>query len=350
MTLAALRRLNTPRSALRPTPTSFEGARPLHIPATVVVLVIAVMSVGMRHLCHMANSENVLPFVSEIDVSGSLIDLRPVTISVAVAGTHLEWHTTVDAVRTDRALWRRMTLADWNSVADPLRSDALDRMLARYRAELFDPSVWDKMNAGDWDRVPQPIRTVAFRQMIAYWSGYYGLGRKTDAPAIVVSETLAAVVMSESWFDHRASALNRDGTRDVGLGGASEFARERLPHLHRLDLVDTTFTENDLFNPWLATRFAAIWMGLMLDEAGGDLDKAVRAYNCGMPAADHGGGMPYLETVRARLYQFIQNRDAPVAWSFVWRQARNMERAEWPWMARSAGPGSQSAASHTVRK
>jgi hypothetical protein len=225
MTLAALRRLNTPRSALRLTPTSSEGARPLHTRTAVVVLVIAVASVGMGHLSHMANSENVLPFVPDVDVFGALFDLRPVTISMGVAGTRLEWHTTVDGVRTDRALWRRMTLADWNSVPDPLRSDALDRMLARYRAELFDPSLWDKMNAADWDQVPQQIRTVAFRQMIAYWSGYYCLARKTDAPAIVVSETLAAVVMSESWFDHRASAVNRGGTRDVGLGGASQFAR-----------------------------------------------------------------------------------------------------------------------------
>jgi hypothetical protein len=216
-------------------------------------------------------------------------------------------------------------------------------MLARYRAELFDPLLWDRMTAGDWDQVPQPMRTVAFRQMIAYWSGYYHLAQATDAPAIMVSETLAAIVMSESWFEHRASAVNRDGTQDIGLGGASEFARERLLQLHRLQVVDASFTESDLFNPWLATRFVALWMALMLDEAGGDLDKAVRAYNRGMPAAERGAGMQYLDTVRSRRYTFIQNRNAPVAWSYVWKQARRMEHAEWPWMARWASPDVKSA-------
>jgi hypothetical protein len=281
------------------------------------------------------------PIVASLDWYARIADLTPITVTVGGA-QNAPWQTTVDELQRNHWIWRLMHLENWNTVPALLREDVLTRMLAQYRQVLMNPRAWDRMTVSDWDEVPQPIRTVAYRQMTAFWAGFYDVGAPYALDPRQVRDTLQAIVMSESWFEHRARRVDFTGNQDIGLAQASDYARERVRQLAERGVLQVSFSDEDYWNPWKATRFLSVWMSLLLEETNGDLDRAVRAYNRGIGRADDEAGQAYQAAIERRRKRFIQNKDAPPAWTWLWQRTRDIEAEDWPWLhgAPEARPGS----------
>ena len=196
-----------------------------------------------RHLSLLERQPD--PAVRPLNISTLFDDPTPVRVSLSLGWSKTPYIAAADDVRNDVRLWRLMRFDDWDKVRNPLRERALASMLARYDGVLASPGRWDTMTPHDWDLVPQPMRALAFVHMTQYWSGFYQVGAAYDLPRRAVASTLAAIVMTESWFEHRAVHVNEWGNRDLGLAQASDHARAVMERLAASGDVDVRFTDED---------------------------------------------------------------------------------------------------------
>jgi hypothetical protein len=274
------------------------------------------------------------PMVQPIDVVDLYTDDTPVSVTFTIEWRKVPVVVTRDDLRRTPSIWRYIHFEDWDRVPVVLREESLAAMFSRYEHLLTDPDVWDRTRPTAWDAVPQPMRALAYRHMCEYWSGYYDVGTEYEIPPRLMADTLAAIVMTESWFDHRAINVNQWGNRDLGVAQASGGARERLRELYAGGEVDVLLEDSDYFDPWQGTRFVAIWVRLLLDEVEGDLEMAVRAYHRGVTRAlaKEEVAESYFQTVLRRRRRYIRNQGESPSWSYLWHRDRDLIGEAWPWI------------------
>lgn len=302
------------------------GARAVRICGVLGWLGLAVIIAwlgGWRGLDLLADAFQVItPPAPGIQLDNVFFDQTPTLITESVGWQHISVTVPAWRLQSDRTLWLRMGLQDWDTVPGDLRHAALERLFQVYADRLGGPPVWNGMTALDWDLVPPPVRVAAVLRMIdsrvAQMAGP-GVDRRTK---MILSDTIAAIVMVESWFDHRAVNINPRGDRDLGLAQASAWCRATLARLYRQGLVDFNVADDEYFDPWVASRVATFWFLRMLTESDGDLGLAIRAYHRGIARARQGAGQQYLEAVMSKRVRYIRNTSAAPTWRSVFERAR----------------------------
>jgi hypothetical protein len=269
-----------------------------------------------------------LPYVAPIDIASAFPTPPPIRISTTANWLKAPMKVHPATLLSDPALWRRMHFDDWDTVPPKLRHDGLAAMVEQYGYLLRAPREWDRMTASAWDLVPQPIRAIAFMNMMRYWSGYYQVGARHRLLRGTLTNTLNAILMVESWFEHRAVSTSRSGNRDLGLGQASDYARATMARLFRSGAIDfAPDSDAAYFNPWVATRMTAIWLELMIGEQRGDLNAAIRAYHQGSPQSDSEAAEVYLSNVVQKRRRFMRDQTGTASWELLMKLSQSRDAA-----------------------
>ena len=263
------------------------------------------------------------------DVLEALRDTRTVEVTTTTRSwTKVREVVTVDRLRTDRTLWRRMHFGDWDRVPRPLREMGLLAMIHAYAWVFEGSDAWQRMTPRDWDAVPQPIRGMAFLRMIWHWARVEEIGREFDLRPDRLAQTVGAIVMAESWFEHRAINENQWGNRDLGLAQCSDFCREELVVMAHEGAISFEPAPWEYFNPWIATRIATVWFERELLAASGDVELAIRAYHRGPDDAMDERGDAYLARVLRLRDRYIRTQRASRSWKFLAEQIAHLPG--WP--------------------
>jgi hypothetical protein len=298
-------------------------------PQAVVALVASILAIATA-----IATLRVHAFVTSIDLPAhdaplpavrAMSDLRPVEVTMTTPSwTKVRATVTIDQLRTDHPLWRQMHFDDWDRIAPPFRRAGLAAMIRAHATVLTSgPRLWRDMTAADWDRIPQPIRAMAYLRMIWHWARVEAVGVEFGLQPEMLAQTIAAIVMTESWFEHRAVNQNAWGNRDLGLGQCSDYCRDTIDEMATRGEIAIAPSEADYFNPWVATRLTTIWFERELGRTEGDIDLAIRAYHRGLDAAlDDKGTMYHTRVVRLR-ERYIRTQGTSDSWRFLARAIRS---------------------------
>jgi hypothetical protein len=210
-----------------------------------------------------------------------------------------------------------MFFYNWDLIGSPLREEGLGAMHRRFRHVLRGPGAWESMDADDWDLVPQAMRGMAVLGMVDCRVAQYRTGERYGLSLAAVSHRVKAIAMLESWFQHRAVNENGDGSRDLGIAQASDYARSRIRVLHVRGRSDFGLAEHDYFDPWKATRALVFWFSLVLDEVRGDLDRATGAYHVGSRRSRSRRSRAYRDEVMRLEGSYIRGPSSSPSWDWL---------------------------------
>jgi hypothetical protein len=252
--------------------------------AVVCVLLVAVWAGLFAPRFAPWTPDTPLPPRAPLSAFDALFDQTPVALTITAGWQKQRLVVPAWRVESDWTLWRAMRFDDWSTVPAPVREVGLTRMLQHYSRVLGGPVTWRDMDASDWELVPSLVRAMAFLRMVDAWLAHYQDLPRFNEPDRQLADTIGAIIMVESWFEHNAVNAGPSGNRDLGLAQASDSCRRRLARLARQGAADFTMQPEDYFDPWNATRVATFWFLRLLGQAHGDLDLAVRAYHRGIVA------------------------------------------------------------------
>lgn len=188
-----------------------------------------------------------------------------------------------------------MPIKAWSVIPPGMIEEEMSKLYDRYSELINNRDAWKCMNIDAWSRVHAPARIAAFSEMVDFWVDYYGAGKKSGISKKEMSNTLNAIMIGESYFDH--TATNRG---DYGVSQISTATRATMKKWFkngRKNGIDFNFGDRDYMNPYNSIR-AGVWLfsEILENEAGGDLKLAIGAYNAGIRDAKK-------KTKRAMRYQ-----------------------------------------------
>ena len=279
---------------------------------------MALVAVGSVRLYRFASDRATPTAVPAPAPLASLSDLRPVSVTVTTpAWTKVQRTVTVDDLRSDFTLWRQMHFNDWDRVPAEIRRPALIAMIRAHQSVLTGPGRWREMSPSHWDDIPQPVRAMAYLRMIWHWAVVEDVGGEFGLKPRVLAQTIGAIVMTESWFEHRALNQNQWGNRDLGLAQCSDYCRDGIAQMSEEGRISFAPTELDYMNPWIATRVATVWFERELLASDGDVNLAIRAYHRGQEAAMDEKGDVYLARVLSLRERYIRAQTTSPTWRLL---------------------------------